>query len=323
MITANQDRAETNTEKQTQTESASRPTCFVMMPISDVEPYQTGHFRRVYEYIVQPACERAGFTALRADEVNQTNHIVIDVIRNIVSAEMSICDLSARNPNVFYELGVRQAFNKPVTLMKDSRTPRVFDIQGLRDVEYDESLRVDSVETSIRTLAESIENTYRSHQNEPGSHVNSIVQLLGVQAASVPTTQSVPPEIGLVLAGIGDLSSRLGAVEEQQMRLWNASRSAPSLFDFNSGSVPQSPKGTTRGLLDTILDPIPALRENDRVRHRKFGDGNVVNIKGTGRDQIVSVAFDHPDIGTKRLVVSQAQMSVVDKDGKVAPRASG
>jgi len=56
----------------------------------------------------------------------------VGIIQRIVDSEMVLCDYSAKNPNVMYELGVRHAFNKPVALVKDKTTDKVFDIQGLR-----------------------------------------------------------------------------------------------------------------------------------------------------------------------------------------------
>ena len=130
----------------------SRPTCFVIMPISDVDGYDAGHFGRVYEFIIKPACRNAGFKSIRADEVQVTNYIVVDILRKILDADMVVCDLSARNSNVLYELGIRQAFNKPVTLIRDSKTPRIFDVQGLRDLEYDENLRIDKINLAVESF---------------------------------------------------------------------------------------------------------------------------------------------------------------------------
>jgi len=128
------------------------------MPISDNEDYPVNHFSRVYEHIIIPACEIAGFEPIRADNIQTTNYIALDIIKNIINADMAICDLSSKNPNVLYELGIRQAFNLPVTLIKDLRTKRIFDIQGFRDVEYDESLRIDTVQDTIEILSETIKN---------------------------------------------------------------------------------------------------------------------------------------------------------------------
>ena len=104
--------------------------CFVIMPISDAEGYSIGHFNRVYQYLLRPAIEKAGFEAIRADEIEETNFIVLDIVQHLLSAEMCICDLSSKNPNVLYELGIRQAFNLPVCLIKDDLTSRIFAAQS-------------------------------------------------------------------------------------------------------------------------------------------------------------------------------------------------
>ena len=141
------------------------------MPISDNPNYPKGHFTRVYEYIIKPACILAGFKPIRADDVLNTNHIALDILKKIIDSDMALCDLSNQNPNVLYELGIRQAFNKPVTLIKDSKTNRVFDIQGFRDLEYDENLRIDNVQEIVENLAEIIKITYADRENQ----VNSLV----------------------------------------------------------------------------------------------------------------------------------------------------
>ena len=91
------------------------------MPISDAEGYDSGHFDRVFSYIIKPACEKAGFVANRADKSNKTDYIVIDILRQIINSDMAICDLSSRNSNVFFELGLRQAFNLKTVLIKDKK----------------------------------------------------------------------------------------------------------------------------------------------------------------------------------------------------------
>ena len=102
-------------------------SCFIIMPISDQDGYDKGHFNRVYEHLIKPACIKAGFKPIRADEEVKTNYIVVDIIRKILDSEMVLCDLSAKNPNVLYELGLRQAFNRKVVLIKDKKTNRIFE----------------------------------------------------------------------------------------------------------------------------------------------------------------------------------------------------
>ena len=179
------------------------------MPISDSDDYEPGHFKRVYEYIIKPAGLECGYEMVRADEVAKSNYIVIDILRKILDSDLVICDLSNRNPNVLYELGIRQAFNKPTVLIKDSATQRIFDIQGLRCAEYDETLRVDSVKTGVERLSSTIRDTESLNSGD----VNSIIQLLAIQPAEEPKAKEISPDTGVILSAINDVSSRLSIIE--------------------------------------------------------------------------------------------------------------
>jgi hypothetical protein len=190
--------------------STAPKTCFVIMPFSDVDGYEPGHFGRVYEHLVRPACLAAGVEPVRGDEVKGTNYIAIDILQRILKSDIVICDLSGKNANVMYELGVRQAFDLPVVLLKDKRTERVFDIQGLRTLDYTESLRIDSVEQDRKSLSQTISATLKLEAHE----VNSLVSLLGIEKASLGKPTQVSGETALVLASLKDISARLAAVEE-------------------------------------------------------------------------------------------------------------
>lgn len=150
------------------------------MPIADMDGYKSGHFDRVYKYLIKRACEKAGYEPVRADEEQSSNLIVMDILKKIVESDMVLCDMSGRNANVFYELGIRQAFNKATVLIKDKKTPRIFDTSSLRDYEYDESLRIDSVEDDITAIAAAISKT----ENSSGD-VNSLIQLLSIEPAQI------------------------------------------------------------------------------------------------------------------------------------------
>ncbi|OIR10490.1 hypothetical protein GALL_78020 [mine drainage metagenome] len=185
------------------------PICFVIMPISDVHGYEPGHFARVYEHLLKPAIVAAGYSPVRADDAVKTDYIVVGIIQKIVESEMVICDFSARNPNVMYELGIRHAFNKPVTLVKDRRTEKVFDIQGLRYTEYDDSLRIDSVQKDVSKISVAITETAKVGENG----LNSVIQLAGIKTAEVPAGQKVSPDTQLLLSAIGALERRIESVE--------------------------------------------------------------------------------------------------------------
>jgi len=184
------------------------------MPFSDMDGYESGHFGRVYEHLIRPACVASGVEPVRGDEVKGTNYIAIDILQRILKSDIVICDLSGKNANVMYELGIRQAFDLPVVLLKDKRTERVFDIQGLRTLDYVESLRIDSVEQDRKSLAQAISATLKLEAHE----VNSLVSLLGIERATLGKPTEVSAETALILSSLKDISARLATVEEVGLR---------------------------------------------------------------------------------------------------------
>lgn len=181
--------------------------CFIIMPISDCDGYPENHFLRVYEDIIKPSVITAGFFPVRADEVSMSNIIQIDILRHLVNAPMSICDLSSRNPNVLFELGVRQSFDKPVTLIQDKETPQIFDISPLRYYKYSKEMSYRDVRDAIPTLTKMIRDTYEK-QNKEGN-INSIVKLLALDTpAQIPQiTDSNDSKLNLILSQLKELKN--------------------------------------------------------------------------------------------------------------------
>lgn len=265
-------------------------TCFVIMPISDNESYPIGHFARVYSHIIKPACELVGFKAIRADEIMTTNYIAIDILKNIINCDMAVCDLSSRNPNVLYELGIRQAFNLPVTLMKDSKTERIFDIQGFRDVEYDETLRIDTVESSIKELAETIKNTY-SNKNE----INSLVSLLSIEPAKLSEKTKISSEAELILTSLSGLERKVRDIETRV----NLSIHNGSQLSVASPQIPDD--------VGDIISPheFDKLKKGDLVYHTKYGIGQWVSF---GENVVEKVGIINFSVGQRALLLSFSKL---------------
>ncbi len=205
--------------------------CFVIMPISDQDSYDRGHFTRVYEYLIKPACESAGFIPERADDDVKTNYIVLDIINKILAADMVLCDLSGKNPNVLYELGIRQAFNKKTLLIKDIKTSRIFDIQGLRTIDYDESLRVDSVKKDKLSISKSLKDTFEANEDE----VNSLIQLLAIKPAVINDSVELSNESSLLLKAINDVQDRLSIIEKNNTNSSKFKEHIINDIEFNLG----------------------------------------------------------------------------------------
>ena len=190
------------------------PVCFIIMPISD-EPYEKGHFKNIYENIFKPACEIADYQGIRADEVGQTNFIHLDILKKLLEAPMVICDLSTRNPNVMFELGIRQAFDKPVVLVQEEGTPQVFDIAPLRRTTYRNRQIYQEVLDDQEIVAKAIKDT----ANKDEKDINSIVRLLSLtQPAQLTQISENERELGLLKTILAEINSL--KIELKQPRTW-------------------------------------------------------------------------------------------------------
>lgn len=199
----------------TSASSQDGPECFVIMPMSDPEGYKPGHFRRVYEDLFIPACEAAGYRARRADEVRQTNLIHLDVLQRIIDSPMALCDLSSRNPNVLFELGLRQAFDKPVVLVQEVGTPPIFDITPLRYATYRNGMYYREVVEDRDEIAQAILETQQAIGNQ--KNVNSIVRLLSLtrhaSLATISEGEKEPAMLQLIMVELGSLRTEVRTLQ--------------------------------------------------------------------------------------------------------------
>lgn len=156
--------------------------CFIIMPISDPDGYDSGHFKHVYDNIIKPACNLADYEAYRADDNESTNMIHDVILKKILKAPMAVCDLSSLNPNVMFELGIRQAFDMPVVLIQEKGTKRVFDLAPIKTIEYPKGMVYHEVIAFQEKLSIAIKSTFEESSKPDNS--NSIVKFLALQSAA-------------------------------------------------------------------------------------------------------------------------------------------
>lgn len=159
--------------------------CFVIMPISDVEGYPAGHFGEVYRELIEPAVNKAGYKCELATTTSSAHMIQLDVVTKVATADLCICDLSTSNPNVMFEYGIRQAFDKPTVLIKDDKTRRIFDLSGFRDIEYDHTLRIANTLAARESIVAAINDTVDGANDD--EQIFSLVKLMKLTKAALPT----------------------------------------------------------------------------------------------------------------------------------------
>lgn len=132
--------------------------CFVIMPFGkkkDIDGTEVD-FDHVYHQMIEKAIEELGIDCERCDEIPDTGAIHKKMFKGIFEADAAVVDITSLNPNVFYELGVRHALHKFVTLVirKNSDQPIPFNIRGLNIMGYDIGTeeQIESARKQIRTL---------------------------------------------------------------------------------------------------------------------------------------------------------------------------
>lgn len=100
----------------------------VMMPFD-------ARFDPVYRAL-QDAVAAAGMTCQRVDDIWVHDHIIQDVVSLVCRASVVICDLSGRNANVFYEMGIAHVLAKDVVMITQSAQDVPFDVAHIRHIRY-------------------------------------------------------------------------------------------------------------------------------------------------------------------------------------------
>ncbi|MFJ7284663.1 hypothetical protein [Pseudomonas sp. NPDC099000] len=87
--------------------------------------------------VVVEAANALGLEVQRGDEKASGGDIFNQILKAIVSARVVVANITGRNPNVFYELGIAHALNKPVILICEQGNDVPFDLQSKRIVFFD------------------------------------------------------------------------------------------------------------------------------------------------------------------------------------------
>jgi hypothetical protein len=111
---------------------------FVIMQISTKESQERKRADEIYNFIIAPAVKDAGLEAYRADLDPSPGAITPKLLSELLDAQVVIADLTGRNPNVFYELGITHSFARPLISIADSSSSLPFDAKDERVIELGE-----------------------------------------------------------------------------------------------------------------------------------------------------------------------------------------
>lgn len=95
-----------------------------------------GLFDDIYQKIYAPAIREVGLEPLRADDIYDNQPIIQDIKQSIQDATLVLAEVTGRNPNVNYELGMAHALGKEVIIITSNKDDVPSDYRHLRYLPY-------------------------------------------------------------------------------------------------------------------------------------------------------------------------------------------
>jgi len=113
--------------------------CFIISRIGgDGTPERKASDEKLNHFL-KPVLEKLGYDVIRADQEETPGSISRLIVERIINSDMVIADISDQNPNVFYEIAVRNAVKKPIIFIRSPEQKPPFDIQDTRAIAIDMS----------------------------------------------------------------------------------------------------------------------------------------------------------------------------------------
>lgn len=186
------------------------PCCGLVMPISSIDGCNEQHWSDVKEILTE-AVEAAGFTANLVSYADDVGIIQKRIIQNLYENPIVVCDVSGKNPNVMFELGLRLAFDKPTIIVKDDKTSYSFDTSPIEHLEYPRDLRFTKIVEFKKSLQEKIQATLKKSQEDP--NYTTFLKHFGTFTVAKLDTKEVSKE-DFIIEELKDLKK---VVQRQQM----------------------------------------------------------------------------------------------------------
>lgn len=149
-----------------ETKSESKPVCGIVMPISSIDGCSESHWTDVFD-IISRTIRDAGFEFNLVSNADDIGVIQKRIIQNLYDNPIVVCDVSGKNPNVMFELGIRLAFDKPTIIIKDDKTTYSFDTAPIEHIEYPRDLRFNRIEEFKKKLKDKIISTHEKASKDP------------------------------------------------------------------------------------------------------------------------------------------------------------
>lgn len=162
--------------------------------------------------MLKEVIEAAGFTPNIVSDANDSGLIHKRILENLYRYPLVVCDVSAKNPNVMFELGIRLTFDKPTVIVKDDKTDYSFDTAGIEHIGYPRDMRYKAIQLFKEKLILKLQATHEKATTDPNystflKHFGTF-QVPSVAQKEVPALDFLQGELQGIREELGALSGR-------------------------------------------------------------------------------------------------------------------
>jgi hypothetical protein len=165
--------------------------------------------------ILADAIEDAGFEGNLVSNADEVGIIHKRIIQNLYDNPIVVCDVSGKNPNVMFELGLRLAFDKPTVIVKDDQTSYSFDTSAIEHLQYPRDLRFTQIVDFKQRLSEKISATHTRATTDP-SYTTFLKHFGEFMVAKIDKKEVSGQEF--ILEELQSLRRSLGRLESMSIR---------------------------------------------------------------------------------------------------------
>lgn len=274
-------------------------TCGVVMPISGMEGLLESHWTGVLK-IIKEAVEPKGFDVNLVSTNEQTSVIINKIIDNLYHNDIVICDVSCKNANVMFELGIRLAFDRPLVIIKDKDTKFTFDIQPIEHIEYPRLTHYFDIVDFKNKLAAKVEATYKASLDPK---YKTVLQHYGrYEPKKLETTDVTVVEF---------LTKKLNALEDKMDRIPTWGYGMPA-YNLTGGVVSGLPSFNLSGTVARYDDPAGFDETLKMLLHKKAVKYRI-NDKGTMRYDVMMATKEILNELSERYQLSSSDKTVLEK----------
>lgn len=257
------------------TEAEKTLECGLIMPISTIDGCTQEHWTEVKQIIVEAvnSIEEFEFNTKIVSEADDIGVIQKRIVQNVYQADIVICDVSAKNPNVMFELGMRLAFDKPTIIIKDDKTNYSFDTSIIEHLEYPRDLRFTNIVAFKNKLASKIIATHKKAISDP-EHSTFLKNFGSFKVTKLDEKEVTANEAMLEI--LGDIQLDIALLKKNQKRSNNSLTNNDNAINLGLAGLPSLSKKAYMAIDSYFrankLDDISELSDAQRLELYEFAE---------------------------------------------------